>query len=303
MIRIGELDGYKSYTIEKGALALTVTEYGATATSLKYRGREMILGFDSIARYENSTAFIGAIVGRWANRIGGAAFTLDGERFALCANEGANTLHGGNAGGSWHRRRWTGEPEGEDRVAFTLYSPDGDNGFPGALTATVEYRVLEDRVRIDFFGVADRDTYFAPTSHIYFSLGERNILSAEMQINASGHLEVDGGLIPTGKILPAEGAFDFSAPRKIERDYDDCFVLRGEEACTVRAGGVELSLRTDFPALQFYTGKYLDGGWAPNSGFAIEPEYYPDTPNRPEFPDALLRAGERFSKYLEFVFK
>jgi aldose 1-epimerase len=303
MIRIGEFDGYKSFTIEKGEISLTVTEYGATATSLKFRGREMILGFDSIEGYEKSTAFIGAIVGRFANRIGGAAFTLNGERFALCANEGSNTLHGGDAGGSWHRRRWTGEAEGEDRVAFTLYSPDGDNGFPGALTATAEYRVTDCGVRIDFSGVSDRDTYYAPTSHIYFSLGEENILGAEMQINAPGHLEVDGGLIPTGRVLPVEGEFDFTAPRRSGRDYDDCFVLGGEKACTARAGDVKLTLYTDFPALQFYTGTWLDGGWARNAGFAIEPEFYPDTPNKPEFPDALLRAGTLFSKYLEFVFE
>lgn len=302
MIRTGDFYGYKSFTIENEELSLTVTEYGATATSLKFRGREMILGFQTLEEYEASGAFIGAIVGRWANRIGGAAFTLDGKRYALCANEGENMLHGGVDGRSWHRRRWTGEAEGEDRVAFTLYSPDGDNGFPGALTATVEYRVLPDRVRIEFFGVSDRDTYYAPTSHIYFSLGEENILSAEMQINASGHLEVDEGLIPTGKVLGVEGDFDFTAPRRIARDYDDCFVLSGSPACVARAGGVTLTLYTDFPALQFYTGTYLDGCWGPNAGFAVEPEYYPDTPNKPEFPNALLRAGETFSKYLEFVF-
>ena len=302
MVRTGDFYGYKSFTIENGNLSLTVTEYGATATSLKLGGREMILGFQTLEEYEASGAFIGAIVGRWANRIGGAAFELDGRRYPLCANEGENMLHGGDEGRSWHRRRWAGEAEGEDRVVFTLYSPDGDNGFPGALTAAVEYRVCEDRVRIEFFGVSDRDTYYAPTSHIYFSLGEKNILSAEMQINASGHLEVDGGLIPTGKVLPVEGDFDFTAPRRIGRDYDDCFVLSGSPACTASAGGVRMTLYTDFPALQFYTGTYLDGCWGPNAGFAVEPEYYPDTPNKPEFPDALLRAGERFSKYLEFVF-
>ena len=303
MIRTCEFCGYRSFTIEKGELSLGVMEYGAAATSLKLRGKEMILGFDSIEGYERSTSYIGAIVGRWANRIGGASFELNGERYSLCANEGKNMLHGGNENGSWHRRRWAGEIVGENSVGFTLRSPDGDNGFPGAMTASVRYSVEEDRVRIDFFGQSDRDTYYAPTSHIYFSLGEENILGAEILINASGHLEVDEGLIPTGRVLPMEGDFDFSAPRRIGRDYDDCFVLDGAPACTVSAGGVKLALYTDFPALQFYTGKYLDGGWRPNAGFAVEPEFYPDTPNRPEFPDALLRAGERFGKYLEFVFE
>ena len=162
---------------------------------------------------------------------------------------------------------------------------------------------MPDRVRIDFSGVSDADTYFCPTSHIYFSLGEKNILGAEMQINATGHLEVDSGLIPTGRILPMEGDFDFSSPRQIARDYDDCFVLDGAHACTVRTSDITLKVFTDYPALQFYTGTYLDGGYAPNAGFAVEPEFFPDTPNRPEFPNALLRAGEKFTKYLEFVFE
>lgn len=303
MITKTDFCGYQSFLIENGRFSLKLTEYGATALSLKRDGKEMLLGFDSIEEYERSTAFVGAIVGRWANRIGGSSFVLNGKRVSLCANEGENCLHGGSEGKPWNKRRWSGRAESDTSVSFTLLSPDGDNGFPGELTARVLYTLLPDRLRIDFSGVSDRDTYFAPTSHIYFSLGEENILGAQIQIKSSGHLEVDGGLIPTGKILPAEGDFDFGALRQIGRDYDDCFVLAGSPACTVRTDKITLSLFTDFPALQFYTGTYLDCGIAPNAGFAIEPEYYPDTPNHPEFPDALLKAGESFSKYLEFVFE
>ena len=303
MITERDFFGWRSYLIENEHFALTVTEYGASALSLRRDGVELLLGFDSIDGYEASGAFIGGIVGRWANRIGGSSFVLNGKRYEVCANEGKNCLHGGNEGRVWNKRRWSGAIEAEDRVSFTLLSPDGDNGFPGALTARVSYTLLPDRVRIDFSGVSDADTYFCPTSHIYFSLGEENILGAQMQINSSGHLEVDGGLIPTGRILPAEGAFDFSAPRTIARDYDDCFVLCGSPACTVRTERITLKVFTDYPALQFYTGTYLDCGVAPNAGFAVEPEFFPDTPNRPDFPNALLRAGEKFSKYLEFVFE
>jgi aldose 1-epimerase len=303
MVREKLFCGCRSFLIENERLALTVTEYGATALSLRRDGKELLLGFDTIEAYERSTAFIGAIVGRWANRIGGAAFALNGRRYEICANEGDNCLHGGDDNKAWNKRLWSGRAEADDRVSFTLLSPDGDNGFPGTLTARVDYTLLPDRLRIDFSGVSDADTYYAPTSHIYFSLGEKNILDAEMQINASGHLEVDGALIPTGRILPTEGEFDFSAPRRIGRDYDDCFVLSGSPACTVRTDSITLRLFTDFPALQFYTGTFLDCGIAPNAGFAVEPEFYPDTPNRPEFPPALLKAGERFSRYLEFVFE
>ncbi|MBR0040276.1 MAG: galactose mutarotase [Oscillospiraceae bacterium] len=303
MIVENEFCGYRSFTVTNGEFSLRLTEYGATALSLNRGGQELLLGFDTIEAYERSTAFIGAIVGRWANRIGRAAFNLNGETFKVCANEGGNCLHGGDENRAWNKRRWTAAPEGENSVSFSLLSPDGDNGFPGELSVRVIYTLLPDRLRIDFTGVSDRDTYFCPTSHIYFSLGEENILGAEMQINASGHLEVDEALIPTGKILPAEGAFDFSAARTIERDFDDCFVLTEPPACVVKTDKVKLTLYTDYPALQFYTGKYLDCGIAPNAGLAIEPEFFPDTPNRPEFPDALLRAGEQFSKYLEFVFE
>lgn len=303
MITERDLVGCRCFTIENGDLSLTVSEYGATAMSLTRDGTELLLGFDSIRGYEKSDAFVGGIVGRWANRIGGAAFELNGRRFELCANEGENCLHGGNDGKAWNKRLWSGKADGDVSVCFTLNSPDGDNGFPGALTACVEYTLMPDRVRIDFSGVSDADTYFCPTSHIYFSLGEKNILGAEMQINATGHLEVDSALIPTGRILPMEGDFDFTSPRRIERDYDDCFVLDGAHACTVQTDEITLKVFTNYPALQFYTGTYLDCGIAPNAGFAVEPQFFPDTPNRPEFPDALLKAGEKFTKYVEFVFE
>ncbi|HAJ66152.1 MAG TPA: galactose-1-epimerase, partial [Clostridiales bacterium] len=271
MVREESFFGYGSYTIENGALSLRVAEYGASILSLKLNGEEQVLGFSTLEGYEKSTAFIGAIVGRWANRIGKAAFELNGERYALCANEKGNTLHGGEEGKSWNKRRWTGKVENDCAVSFTLVSPDGDNGFPGEMTVRVLYTVMPDRIRLDFEGVSDKDTFFCPTSHVYFSLGEDTILGAAIAINAFGHLEVDDALIPTGKILPSEGEFDFSSLRTIGRDYDDCFCLKGEEACTVQTADRKLTLYTDYPALQFYTGKYLDGGFAPNAGFAIEP--------------------------------
>ncbi len=303
MIEEKDFFGYRSFTLTNGPLELTLTEYGATALSLKRDGTELLVGFKTLEEYERSGAYVGAIVGRWANRIGGASFELNEETIELSANEGKNCLHGGNEGKPWNKRRWIAAPEDENRISFSLYSPDGDNGFTGAISVRVIYTLLPDRLRIDFTGVANRDTYFCPTSHIYFSLGEENILGAEMQINASGHLEVDDELIPTGRILLMDGDFNFTSPRKIERDYDDCFVLSGSPACTVRTDKLKLSLCTDYPALQFYTGKFLDCGLAPNAGLAIEPQFYPDTPNKPEFPDAELHAGVLFSKYLEFIFE
>lgn len=301
MVTEKNMIGCRCFLIKNGDLSLTVMEYGATAMSLTHDGTELLLGFDSTIGYEKSGAYIGGIVGRWANRIGGAAFDLNGKRCELCANEGGNCLHGGDDGKPWHKRLWSGKVEDDYTVSFTLLSPDGDNGFPGELKARVEYTLMPDRLRIVFSGVSDADTYYCPTSHIYFSFGEKNILGADMQINASGYLETDEELIPTGRILPLEGAYDFRSPRTIERDYDDCFILCDSPACTIHAGDLTLKVLTDYPALQFYTGTYLDCGYAPNAGLAVEPEFFPDTPNKPGFPDALLKAGEKFSKYLEFV--
>ena len=135
--------GCRCFTIENGDLSLTVSEYGATATSLTRGGVELLLGFDSIRGYEKSESYVGGIVGRWANRIGGAAFELNGKRFALCANEGRNCLHGGNADKAWHKRLWSGTAENDVSVSFTLNSPDGDNGFPGDMTARVEYTLIQ----------------------------------------------------------------------------------------------------------------------------------------------------------------
>ena len=302
MIRTDDFFGYGSFTIEKGEISLRVIEYGAAAQSLRFRGKEMILGFDTLESYEKSASYIGAIVGRYANRIGGASFMLGGERVMLDANEGENTLHGGNVNASWSHRRWKGEIASENSVAFTLLSHDGDNGFPGAMEVKAVYSVTEDGIRIDFLGQSDRDTVFAPTTHLYFSLGQKNILSTRLRLGAAEYLEKDRAGIPTGRILRAEGDYDFSAMREIARDYDDCFVLSSSPACVAGTEDVRLTVLTDFPALQLYTGTFLDRGWEPHSGFAVEPEFFPDAPNKPEFPSTLLRAGERFTRYVEFRF-
>lgn len=300
MIERTNFDGISLFRLSSGELSVSVMEYGATVTDVSYRGRRVGQGYRTVEEYRQGTAYIGAAVGRFANRIGGGAFTLNGKRYELSRNEGENTLHGG--AGSWDSRLWHGEIVGES-LRMTLFSPDGDKGFPGNLTAAVTYTVTGNELRLDFEGQSDADTVFAPTTHMYFNLnGGGSILDTEMQIDAAGYLEIDGALIPTGRVLPAEGDFDFSAPRPIAQDYDHCFVLRGERACTARAGGVALTLTTDFPALQFYTGSKLGEPFGVNGGFAIEPEFYPDAVNKPDFPSAVLKAGELFRKYAVFRF-
>lgn len=301
MITAEFFDSYRQFVLSSNELRVSVMELGATVTGLEYRGRPIALGYARAQDYLAHDAFVGAVVGRFANRIGGGAFPLDGRTVEVQKNENGNTLHGG--ADSWDRRVWHSSVEGES-VVFTLDSPDGDNGFPGHVTARVRYTVSGGELRIDFEGETDAATVFAPTSHMYFNLrGEGSILGMTMRIPARGVLEVDGGLIPTGRILPAEGDFDFSAPRPVTRSYDHAFVLEGERACEAADGGVRLTLDTDFPALQFYTGDFLGEPFGARGGFAVEPEIHPDAPNHPDFPSALLRPGETFRRYAVYRFE
>ena len=290
------------FTISGPELAVSISSRGATVTSLRYRGRETVLGYDSDEGYLRGGAYLGATVGRVGNRIGGAAFELNGIRYDLTPNEGENQLHGGPD--SYDRRLWTAEKLGEDALRFTLSSPDGDNGFPGALEAAVTYRVSGPVLRIEFEGESDRDTVYAPTNHMYFDLsGRGRILDARLWLGADRVVEPGPGLIPTGRLLPAEGDFDFSALRPVARDYDHAFVLTGEHACRVEDGGVAMDLFTDFPALQVYTGAFLEAPFPARGGIALEPEHLPDSPNQPGFPSIVLRKGEQYRHWAEYRFR
>lgn len=300
MVKTTNFGAYKQYLLESEELSVGVMELGATVTGVDYRGRRVGLGYAAAEDYLTHGAYLGAIVGRFANRIGDGSFPLSGQHVELQKNENGNTLHGGRD--SWDRRVWQSRVEG-DSVVFTLLSPDGDNGFPGCVRASVRYTVAGSELRIEFEGETDADTVFAPTSHMYFNLrGEGSVLGMRMRIPASGVLEVDRALIPTGRVLPAEGDFDFSALRPVGRRYDHAFVLQDTRACEAEDGGVRLTLDTDFPALQFYTGTYLGEPFGESGGFAVEPEFYPDAPNHPSFPSAALRPGERFRRYASYRF-
>ncbi len=302
MIQKEPFGEYTLFTLSSGELTLSVSTLGATVQRLRYKGRDCVLGYDSPEEYLAGSAYLGATVGRVGNRIGGSAFTLDGLRYALTPNEGENQLHGGPD--SFDRRRWEAEILGENALRLTLLSPDGDNGYPGTLRAAVTYRVTGGTLRIEFEGESDRDTIFAPTNHMYFDLsGKGQVLENNLWLNAARYVEPGEGLIPTGRLLPAEGDFDFRSPRRIGRDYDHAFVLSGEHACTLRAGGLQLELWTDFPALQVYTGAFLPPPHAPRQGLALEPEFFPDSPNHPGFSDITLRAGEPFRRWAEYRFE
>lgn len=292
---------YRCYRLENDCLQLSTMDLGATVTSLRFHGREMVLGYARAETYRERDAYLGAVIGRCANRIAGASFSLGGEIFRLSANEGSKQLHGGPE--AFDRRVWTGEATNQ-QLRFFLSSPDGDNGYPGNLQAAVTYRLDGACLRMDFEAICDRDTVYAPTSHLYFDLsGRGRALEASLQIQADRYVEVDEELLPTGRLLPTRGRYDFRRLRPIGEDYDHCFVLDGQDCCRLEDGGVALEIRTDFPGVQIYTGRFLPPPHHANSGVAIEPCFFPDSPNQPGFPSVLLPKERRFHRWIEYHFR
>lgn len=300
MIKKTDFCGYDCYTVSSNELSVSVLTLGAICHSVEFHGQSVALFCASAAEYLAGSSYIGAIVGRYANRIAQSRFTLNGKTYCLPANEGPHHLHGGP--NAFDRRRWTAEILDESAVKLTLLSPDGDNGYPGTLRAAVTYRVEGAALRLDFEGESDADTVFAPSTHIYWNLGGgATVLDSRLQIAAEEYLEVDGQLIPTCK-RPVEGtAFDFRSLRPIRQGYDHCFVLSGNPACTAESGGLRMTLSTDAPGLQVYTGEFLEG--RPYGGLALEPAALPNSPNRPDFPSPILRKNERFHQYICYQFE
>lgn len=299
-MKIDNYGKYQKYTFGSDTLTVSVITLGAIVESLKYKGKETVLRYDDAEGYLSGSAYICAVIGRCANRIGGARFTLNGKEYILPANMGTDQLHGGPL--SYESRAWDAEVLSDNAVRFTLFSPDGDNGYPGNLTVSVTYTVTGDALRLDFGGKCDADTVYAPTSHMYFNLGGESVLEHDMSINAKGYLEYNDRLIPTGKLLPCDGEFDFSQMRRIGRDYDNAFILAGEDACAVEHDGVRLEVSTNFPAIQVYTAISMTPPHWKNCGLAIEPEAYPDSMNHAEFPSVVLRAGEEYQRWAEYRF-
>lgn len=313
--RFGE---YYLYTIENSQGArLEVTDLGATVRAILMPDRngiigDVVLGYDTPEEYLSRDGYIGAAVGRYANRIAGARFTLNGTEYELTANEGGNTLHGGIG---FSRRRFDTVSAEGSMVVFELRDPDGGDGFPGNLTLRIGYELSEDNeVRIYYAASSDKDTVINLTNHCYFNLGGKgDILEHELLINAKSYLPVDEKLIPTGGICPVEGTdFDFRSSRKIKNGfYDHCFVLDNDFCAMLsdEASGRIMLVATDMPAVQFYAGGALgervgkDGRhYDKNSGLCLETQRFPDSPNRPEFPSCVLRAGEMFTSRTIYSF-
>lgn len=296
-------------------LSVQLLDYGARvhAIDLPVAGgtRRVTLGRDDLAGYVADKAYLGAVIGRVANRIRGGHLPLEGRDYALSANEPPNTLHGGAVG--FDRAVWRAAADGAALV-FTHTSPNGDQGFPGTLHATVRYAVEGDGLVIDYAATCDAVTVVNLTNHAYFNLdGSPDVLGHELAVFADRFTPNDETHTPTGEIAAVGGTpMDFRQPRamgeRIEADdaqirfghgYDVNFVLADSDraepvlAAQVRAGGITLEVMTTEPGLQFYTGNYLpEAGLPYRAAFCLETQRYPDAPHNPDFPSIVLRPGE-----------
>jgi aldose 1-epimerase len=324
--RVGE---WLVFTLDDGeGTRLQVSDLGATWLSCQVplgdgALREVLLGCGTPAQHAQQPGYLGAVVGRYANRIAGARFALDGRVVQLAPNEDANQLHGGPDG--FDKRRWTVEHHDRRSLRLGLQSADGDQGFPGALQAWVTYTLeAPGSIALQFEATVDAPCPVNLTSHAYFNLdgpqagAHRPIAEHRITLRASHYLPVNKQLIPLGGPAPVAGTpFDLRVPRAIgTQRFDHCFVLDGGDApaATVWSGDghLRMQLHTDYPGLQFYGGHFLaqtrgaqGHPYAAGAGFALEPQYWPDSPNHPEWPDhgVILRPGERLQRQLRLRFE
>ncbi|MCR4886156.1 MAG: galactose mutarotase [Clostridiales bacterium] len=328
------------YTLtNKNGASVSVLDFGAHLVSVRVPDREgkladVCLGFDTLEEYDQKPGFLGAIVGRYGNRIGGSRFSLNGQEYSLFPNDGKNSLHGGREG--FDKKWWKGqtlEAEGEDALVLTYVAHDGEEGYPGKLRVQVTYAWDDQNaLTIRYLAQSDKDTVVNLTNHAYWNLagaGAGNILDHTLQINADCVTDVDDELIPNGKYADVTGTpLDLRAPTRIGdgiarmgechlmenvAGYDINYVLRGEgmkEAAVLydAGSGREMRVLTEEPGIQFYSAQTMDqtgkGGahYGNFAGAALETQHYPDSPNHPEFPSTVLKAGDVYKTATVYAF-
>ncbi len=316
-------------TLRSASAEAKILTWGAVVRDLvvpsAQRPQSVVLGLNSIEDYAAYSPHFGAVPGRFANRIAGGRFSLDGRTYDLPRNDhGINCLHGGPHG--FGKSPWSIKDHSENSVTLTIHSPDGDAGFPGAVDATCIYTLEEPAtLRFELYAVTDKPTVINLTNHSYFNLdGSADILDHEVTINAEATTPTDANLIPTGSLAPVAGTpFDFRQPRTVRnpagQTYDINYVLSASEkagilnhAATVHSpkSGVTLQVHTDQPGVQLYDAAKLNcpvpglGGrhYGPHAALCLETQLFPDAPNQPTFPSSVLRPGERYAHRTEFRF-
>jgi aldose 1-epimerase len=324
------------YTLNNShGVKVRVTTYGATITEIDVPDKagdiqDVVLGFDNLSSYESKSPYFGATVGRYANRIAGAKFTLGQSTYKLAANDGPNTLHGGKIG--FDKYLWRAEPllsSAEPAVKFTMTSLNGEEGFPGNLEVAVTFSLSEDdQLKLDYVATCDRPTPINLTNHTYFNLdgvkSGATILQHRLRLNSDFYTPVSKALLPTGKIEPVKNTpMDFTEPTaigsridQVDGGYDHNFVVRRRNNELVEAAYVEdprsgrtLRVFTTEPGIQFYSGNFLDGTifgvggiYLKHSGFTLEAQHYPDSVHHGNFPDTILRPSETYRQTTVYQF-
>ena len=325
-------------TNKQGANA-TITNYGGTLVGLLMPDKDgkmgdVVLGFGDVSGYQSpafrqANPYIGALIGRYGNRIAKGKFAVDGQAYQVGLNDGPNSLHGGKVG--YDQKIWAATPgTSPDGQTLTLkyLSKDGEEGYPGNLQITVVYTLTDgNALRIAYTATTDQATPINFTNHAYFNLSHglsKDILQHEVTLPADRYTVVDAGMVPTGALAPVKGTpFDFTTPHAIGKrvaqvpgGYDHNWVLNkptGQHAAATvydPASGRTLAVTTDQPGIQFYTGNFLDGSltgkggtvYGPHSGFCLETQHFPDSPNQAKFPGTILKPGETYHTTSTYTF-
>jgi aldose 1-epimerase len=329
------------YTLENDRLRVRITDFGGRMVSIEAPDRRgqrghVLLGFESVTAYDTYGGSFGTLLGRYANRIAGASFTLDGQSYQLSKNEGNATLHGGAA--AFSKKFWevaAAETAPVPKLVLRLVSPDGDQGFPGEVTVTASYELGDEALSLSLEARTSKPTVINLSAHPYFNLAGAeagDILNHEVTLAAEAFLPTNASQIPTGELRPVAGTpFDFRQPMPLGSrirqpdpqlfnglGYDHCFVLGTEIPSELRfamrvrdpASGRILEIFTDQPGLQVYTGNKITGAFAghgnviyrQSAGLALEPQGFPDAPHRPDFPSSVLRPGETYRRTIQYRF-
>jgi aldose 1-epimerase len=324
------------YTLKnENGMVVELSNFGATIVSIRVPDRDgkiadVTLGYDSIQGYRDGKSYFGCIAGRYANRIAHGRFSLEGIEYTLPLNNGPNSLHGGV--NSIDKQVWKANVM-NDAISFSIVIPDGENGYPGEVKLTVVYALRTDNsLVIDYVGTTNKTTVLNPTNHAYFNLSgdpTKDILDHELYINASAFTPVDSTLIPTGELRPVKDTpFDFTLPKSIGKDigaedeqlniglgYDHNYVLNTSDSktpavvVTEKTSGRKMEVFTTEPGVQFYSGNFLDGSekgrgaaYQYRTGFCLETQHFPDSPNQPSFPSVVLRPGDTFKSQTIYRF-
>lgn len=318
------------YSLRSDALEARIIPYGGRIVSLRVPDRnghlgDVVLGFDDLDGYTSDNPYFGALIGRYANRIAQGRFDLHGRCHELIRNDGEHCLHGGDG---FDHRLWSARLDGP-MLVLSYQSPEGEGGFPGTLIARVRYSIIGSSLRVDYQAICNRSTVVNLTNHTYFNLADNvaaggDVLGHQLMIRASRFLPVDDTLIPTGIAEEVAGTpFDFRQPQLIGRQidashdqlahgrgYDHCWSLDRSRSKALEsvarvyepASGRVMEVLTTEPGVQFYSGNFLDGtlrgrggvAYGRHAGFCLEPQHFPDSPNRPDFPSTVLIPGAVF---------